>query len=169
MSSSTVDWLWVTLAGVYLNVNSYCNYSQNRGHVSGANICSSSVRGMDNNTRFTTYIQALEQYANREGTSQIPAAHVEKFQETDIALGAWAGYIRQRYRKNQLSEDRVQKIQKIAHWQWGPFKPGPATDINRNVEIHQMRAAGKSLREIADVFDLSRQRVHQIIKKSEEI
>lgn len=99
----------------------------------------------------------------------MPAAHVEKLEEIDISLGAWVGYIRQRYRKNQLSEDRIQKIQEISHWQWGPFKPGPATDINRNHEIHQMRAAGKSLREIADVFDLSRQRVHQIIRKNEGI
>ena len=135
----------------------------------GANICSSIVMGMDNNTRFSTYIQALRQYTEREGNSQIPAAYVEKFQENHISLGAWVGYIRQRYRKNQLSDDRIQKIQEIPHWQWGPFKPGPATDINRNLEIHQMRAAGKSLREIADVFDLSRQRVHQIIKKNEDI
>ena len=139
------------------------------GEVQGANTCSSIVIGMDNNTRFITYTQALSQYIEREGHSQIPAAHVEKIQENHISLGAWVGYIRQRYRKNQLSEDRVKKIQEISNWQWGPFKPGPATDINRNLEIHQMRAAGKSLREIADVFDLSRQRVHQIIRKNEEI
>ena len=139
------------------------------GHVLGANTCSSSVVVMDNDTRFSTYIQALEQYIQREGDSQIPAAHIEKFQENEISLGAWVGYIRQRYRKNQLSEDRIQKIQKIQNWQWGPFKPGPATDINRNSQIHEMRSAGKSLREIADVFDLSRQRVHQIVKKNEEI
>ena len=139
------------------------------GEVSRANTCSSIVIGMDNNTRFITYTQALTQYIEREGHSQIPAAHTEKIQENHISLGAWVGYIRQRYRKNQLSEDRVKKIQEISNWQWGPFKPGPATDINRNLEIHQMRAAGKSLREIADVFDLSRQRVHQIIRKNEEI
>lgn len=139
------------------------------GEVQGANTCSSIVIGMDNNTRFSTYTQALTQYIEREGHSQIPAAHTEKIQENHISLGAWVGYIRQRYRKNQLSEDRVKKIQEISNWQWGPFKPGPATDINRNLEIHQMRAAGKSLREIADVFDLSRQRVHQIIRKNEEI
>jgi DNA-binding NarL/FixJ family response regulator len=139
------------------------------GEVSRANTCSSIVIGMDNNTRFSTYTQALTQYIEREGNSQIPAAHVEKIQENHISLGAWVGYIRQRYRKNQLSEDRVKKIQEIPNWQWGPFKPGPATDISRNSEIHQMRAAGKSLREIADVFDLSRQRVHQIIRKNEDV
>jgi len=30
-----------------------------------------------------------------------------------------------------------------------------------------MRSAGASLREIADEFDLSRQRVHQIIKRTQ--
>ena len=35
----------------------------------------------------------------------------------------------------------------------------------RNELIKQMRLDGRSLREIADEFDLSRQRVHQIVKK----
>ena len=56
-------------------------------------------------------------------------------------------------------------MQEIAGWQWGPFQPGPATDVKRNEIIKEMRIDGKSLREIADEFDLSRQRVHQIIKK----
>jgi len=132
-----------------------------------ANTCSSNVDGMDNNTKFNTYIQALSQYVAREGNSKIPAIHVEKFEEKEIALGAWVGYIRQRYRKNQLSQDRIDKISLVANWQWGPFQPGPATDAQRNQEIYSLRSAGKSLREIADIFDLSRQRVHQILKKSE--
>jgi len=122
---------------------------------------------MDNNTKFNTYIQALSQYVTREGNSKVPAVHVEKFEEKDIALGAWVGYIRQRYRKNQLSQERIDKINSVANWQWGPFQPGPATDAQRNQEILSLRSAGKSLREIADLFDLSRQRVHQILKKSE--
>ena len=99
---------------------------------------------MDNNTKFNTYIKALEQYIAREGNSKVPAIHVENFEEKDVTLGAWAGYIRQRFRKGQ---------------------PGPATDSKRNEVIRNMRTEGKSLREIADEFDLSRQRVHQIVKK----
>jgi DNA-binding NarL/FixJ family response regulator len=119
---------------------------------------------MDNTTRFNTYIGALRQFVAREGHSHVPAAHVEKFGESEINLGAWAGYTRQRYRKNQLSEERVRELSTVPGWNWGPLRPGPATDVNRNKQILEMRAAGKSLRQIADEFDLSRQRVHQIVR-----
>lgn len=120
---------------------------------------------MDNTTKFNIYLQALEQYIAREGDSRIPATHIEKLENSDVSLGAWAGYIRQRHRKNLLSEIRAARLEQIQGWQWGPFQPGPATDDSRNETIRNMRAAGKSLREIADEFSLSRQRVHQIIKK----
>ena len=119
---------------------------------------------MDNTTRFNTYIKALSQFAAREGHCNVPAIHTEIIENNDVTLGAWVGYVRQRRRKNQLSEERAAAIQAVSGWQWGPLKPGPATDANRNYEILQMRAAGSSLRQIADKFDLSRQRVHQIVK-----
>lgn len=120
---------------------------------------------MDNTTKFNIYVAALEQYISRNGNSKVPASHIEKIGENEISLGAWAGYIRQRYRKNQLPAARIQRLEEIANWQWGPFQPGPATDSARNDSIRELRIQGKSLREIADEFDLSRQRVHQIIKK----
>lgn len=120
---------------------------------------------MDNITRFNTYIKALKNFIEREGHSHVPAAHIEKIEENGINLGAWAGYTRQRYRKNQLSEERTGELSNIAAWVWGPLRPGPATDINRNNQILEMRAAGKSLRQIANEFDLSRQRVHQIVRE----
>ena len=119
---------------------------------------------MDNTTRFNTYIKALSQFAAREGHCNVPAIHTEIIENNDVTLGAWVGYVRQRRRKNQLSEERAAAIQAVSGWQWGPLKPGPATDTDRNSEILQMRAAGSSLRQIADKFDLSRQRVHQIVK-----
>jgi DNA-binding NarL/FixJ family response regulator len=119
---------------------------------------------MDNTTRFNTYIKALSQFAAREGHCNVPAIHTEIVENNDVTLGAWVGYVRQRRRKNQLSEERAAAIQAVSGWQWGPLKPGPATDADRNYEILQMRAAGSSLRQIADKFDLSRQRVHQIVK-----
>lgn len=119
---------------------------------------------MDNTTRFNSYLVALRQFAEREGHCNVPAVHTELVGEKEVTLGAWVGYVRQRRRKNQLSEDRAAQIQAVPGWQWGPLKPGPATDMNRNSEILEMRAAGHSLRQIADKFDLSRQRVHQIVK-----
>jgi DNA-binding NarL/FixJ family response regulator len=120
---------------------------------------------MDNNTRFNTYIQALQQFSSREGHCNVPAVHTEIVDGKEITLGAWVGYVRQRRRKNQLSDNRASELQAVSGWQWGPLKPGPATDADRNQQILQMRAAGSSLRQIADQFDLSRQRVHQIVKK----
>jgi DNA-binding NarL/FixJ family response regulator len=120
---------------------------------------------MDNTTKFNLYTGALEQYISKNGNSKIPAAHIEILNEKEISLGAWAGYIRQRFRKNQLPAARVTRLEQIEGWNWGPFQPGPATDSVRNESIRELRGQGKSLREIADEFDLSRQRVHQIIKK----
>jgi DNA-binding NarL/FixJ family response regulator len=120
---------------------------------------------MDNTTKFNLYTGALEQYISKNGNSKIPAAHIEILNEKEISLGAWAGYIRQRFRKNQLPAARVTRREQIEGWNWGPFQPGPATDSVRNESIRELRGQGKSLREIADEFDLSRQRVHQIIKK----
>lgn len=120
---------------------------------------------MDNNTKFTLYVQALEQYISENNHSRIPASYIQEFENQKISLGAWAGYIRQRYRKNQLSNVRIAALEQVNGWQWGPFQPGPATDSARNEIIRELRIQGKSLREIADEFDLSRQRVHQIVKK----
>lgn len=120
---------------------------------------------MDNTSKFNTYLEALSQFIKREGNSKVPAMHIEYLNEKSISLGAWVGYVRQRYRKTNLSIERIQKIETIDGWQWGPFQPGPATDSKRNEVIKQMRVDGRSLREIADEFDLSRQRVHQIVKK----
>ena len=90
---------------------------------------------MDNTTRFNTYIKALSQFAQREGHCDVPAIHTEIIDNSDVTLGAWVGYVRQRRRKNQLSEDRAQKLEELPGWQWGPLRPGPATDNQRNKNI----------------------------------
>lgn len=120
---------------------------------------------MDNSSRFEMYLNALKQFSAREGHSNVPAIHIEIYESKEIFLGAWIGYVRQRKKKNQLSENRISRLEELSGWSWGPLKPGPATDKNRNTNILEMRAAGKSLRQIADEFDLSRQRIHQIVKK----
>jgi len=121
---------------------------------------------MDNTTRFIKYISALRQFSERNSHCRVPAVHIEIIEGTEIALGAWVGYVRQRKRKNQLSEQRIVELERVFGWEWGPLRPGPATDIPRNVKIHELRAAGASLSQIADEFDLSRQRIHQIVKRA---
>jgi DNA-binding CsgD family transcriptional regulator len=46
-----------------------------------------------------------------------------------------------------------------------PAKRGPKPrNIDRDVQIQQLRKDGKTLQAIADLFDISRQRVCQIVK-----
>lgn len=120
---------------------------------------------MDNSTRFNRYVQALQQYINREGHGLVPANHTEVLEGSEINLGAWVGYMRQRKKNNQLPQDRIDRLSSISEWNWGPLKPGPATKNNRNNEIAQLRRNGLSLAQIADQYQLSRQRVHQIVKR----
>ena len=119
---------------------------------------------MDNSQKFKLYISALKQYSEREGHCNVASTHVEKVDNFECSLGPWVGYVRQRYKKSQLSEDKVRALSNLPGWQWGPLKPGPATDVIRNKKIQEMRASGSSLRQIADAFDLSRKRIHQIVR-----
>jgi hypothetical protein len=120
---------------------------------------------MDNNTRFKLYVRALTQFAERNSHTRIPAVHVEIVDGREVNVGAWVGYMRQRYKKGQVSAEKVAELENLSGWTWGPLKPGPATNNDRNAEIVNMRSSGLTLREIADSYDLSRQRVHQIVKK----
>jgi hypothetical protein len=121
---------------------------------------------MDNTTRFNQYIQALQQYITREGHAHVPATHTETLNTTTINLGTWVGYMRQRNKNNQLPQNRTDTLNNTIGWTWGPLKPGPATKNARNNEIHNMRLNGQSLSQIADHYQLSRQRVHQIVKRT---
>lgn len=120
---------------------------------------------MDNITRFNLTITAINQFLEREGHCRVPATHIEDVNGSPLPLGSWVGYLRQRRRKGQLSQDKIAKLENIRDWQWGPLRPGPATNADRNSRILDLHRGGKSLRFIADEFDLSRQRVHQIVKK----
>lgn len=121
---------------------------------------------MDNNTRFSRYHQALQQYIAREGDALVPATHIETLGGEDVNLGAWVGYMRQRKKNDKLAQDRIDALNATRGWTWGPLKPGPATKSLRNDDITKMRQTGLSLSQIADQYNLSRQRVHQIIKRA---
>ena len=124
---------------------------------------------MDNITRFDLTVTAINNFRAREGHCFIPAVHVEYIDDIAVPLGSWVGYVRQRRRKGQLSAAKIQKLESIPGWQWGPLRPGPATNADRNVRIIDLHRSGKSLRFIADEFDLSRQRVHQIVQKHAKV
>lgn len=115
------------------------------------------------NTTFEQYIRLLEQFAAREGHTKIPVAHIEDLDGTRVKLGAWVGYIRQRYRRGGLDESRANLLTGLPGWQWGPLPPGPAAKHGRDSEIIELRQTGLSLQQIADRYNISRQRVHQIV------
>jgi hypothetical protein len=115
------------------------------------------------NTTFEQYFNLLEQYASREGHTRVPVAHVEEAGGVKIKLGAWVGYIRQRYRRGGLDESRANLLAGLPGWEWGPLPPGPASKDNRDQEILELRKSGLSLQQIADRYNISRQRVHQIV------
>ena len=127
---------------------------------------STNIQNMDNNTRFNRYHQALQQYITREGNALVPATHIEKIDNEAMTLGAWVGYMRQRYKNGKLNQDRIDSLNSITGWTWGPLKPGPATKTLRNDDITKLRSTGLSLSQIADQYNLSRQRIHQIIKRA---
>ena len=118
---------------------------------------------MTNEDRWNQYLSALNAYVAREGHARVPASHSERLDGTVVNLGAWVGYIRQRKRTGLLSQARVDMISAVPGWEWGPLRPGPTADAERNTEILTLRTQGVSLQRIGDQFGLSRQRVHQIV------
>lgn len=123
---------------------------------------------MDNTTRFNTYLTALTQFIEREGHPKVPAIHIETVDGKDIKVGAFASYCRQRYKQNLLPQNRIDALNSIPGWQWGPFKPGPSSNTTRNSVITQEHASGMSLGDLANKYQLSRQRVHQIVGKKRD-
>ena len=120
---------------------------------------------MTNTERWSRYLTALHHYATRTGNARVPASHTETLEDgSPVALGAWVGYVRQRYRAGLLSVERATQLADVPGWEWGPLRPGPVADHLRNAEILTLRSQGVSLQRIGDQFGLSRQRVHQIVR-----
>ena len=124
---------------------------------------------MDRQTRWNTYLTALQDYAATNGHARVPAGFtIHEEDGSSLHLGAWVGYVRQRYRSNRLNPQRIESLASIPGWEWGPLRPGPRTDDARNSEILRLRNQERlSLQKIADVYGLSRQRIHQIIKNGD--
>jgi hypothetical protein len=118
-----------------------------------------------NTDRWERNFQALAQYTTRTGNARVPASHVELYEGNNTPIGAWVGYMRQRYRTGILSAPRVERLQSLAGWTWGPLRPGPASNNERDEQILRLRSEGKSLQAIAEQVGVSRQRVHQIARR----
>ena len=119
-----------------------------------------------NQDRWERNFLALSQFVNREGHARVPASHNELHDGRNVPIGAWVGYMRQRYRHNTLRADRVERLSSLNGWTWGPLRPGPASNNERDLEVVRLRNEGLSLQSIAERVGVSRQRVHQITRRS---
>lgn len=120
---------------------------------------------MTNHEKWNLYLAALNAYVERTGHARVPASHVQTMPDgTVLNLGTWVGYVRQRQRAGLLSAERTEILTAIPGWQWGPLPPGPSADVERNAAIMTLRSQGVSLQRIGDIYGLSRQRVHQIVR-----
>lgn len=104
-------------------------------------------------------IAALTVFVNREGTALVPS----NYEEGNLNLGSWVSYLRTRRNNGKLSQAKIEQLESFQGWEWGPLRPGPKTDAQRDATIRDMRANNMSLAAIGDVFGLSRQRIHQIV------
>ena len=122
----------------------------------------------------------------------MPALHVEVLEGMEVKLGSFVSYQRQRRRKILLAcerarvgdsvaalakadknhlrfRDREQALESVNGWAWGPLRPGPASKAARNLEINKLYGEGTPVKALSDQFDLSRQRVHQIVGPKQKV
>lgn len=116
----------------------------------------------------------------------MPALHVEVLEGMEVKLGSFVSYLRQRRRKLREDRDiarnrgdsaavrklesnlvkfreREEALESIPGWEWGPLRPGPASKAARNREIQRLYSGGARVKALADTYELSRQRIHQIV------
>jgi hypothetical protein len=118
--------------------------------------------------KWDLYVRALRDFVSTNNHSEVPSGFVYEINGHSLKLGAWVGYIRARGRANNLSTEKYEELSSVSTWFWYQRKPGPYGDKNRDISIHEARKSGKSLQSIANEWDLSRQRVHQIVRRLEK-
>jgi hypothetical protein len=121
---------------------------------------------MNHKDTFIKNIRALNQFRMREGHCKVPATHIEMYEGQSVRLGNWVNYTRGRHRKNELPSERVRSLDMVPGWAWGPLRPGPHRKLERDAEILTARRHGQTMSQIADRYELSRQRIHQIVTAS---
>jgi hypothetical protein len=115
--------------------------------------------------RWQEHLAALNQYINRTGSALVPSNHIEVYGGRNIALGAWVSYNRQRHRNGTLSAERTSTLSALTGWKWEKQQPGRRYDKARDANILERYKSGVSAKSLADEFGLSRQRVHQIVRR----
>ena len=116
--------------------------------------------------KWESYLRALSEFVNVHGHSNVPSNFVFKDEQQELKLGTWVGYVRSRGRAGKLPDKRKSELEQIPQWSWNARRPGPSGDTQRDVAIIEARASGRRLQSIATEWNLSRQRVHQILRRS---
>jgi len=120
---------------------------------------------MRTSEKWSRNIRALEVFTSEHGHARVPAAAKVAVDGTVVSLGSWVSYLRVKFRAGTLSSERQAELENFSGWSWGPCKPGPMGDAQRDEAMLNAREAGRSLQSIADEYGLSRQRVHQILRR----
>lgn len=116
--------------------------------------------------KWSRNIKALEIFVSRNGHALVPASAKEEVDGIIVSLGSWVSYLRMKYRNGRLAQDKQIQLEQFPRWTWGPCKPGPIGDTQRDEAMLLARNSGRSLQSIADEYGLSRQRVHQILRRT---
>ncbi len=103
---------------------------------------------------------------SNNGHALVPASAKVEVDGVVVSLGSWVSYLRMKYRGGKLAQDRQAQLEQFPRWSWGPCKPGPTGDAQRDEAMLDARNTGRSLQSIADEYGLSRQRVHQILRRT---
>ncbi len=117
------------------------------------------------NTRWNRNFDALKTYEKDFGHTKVPANFKIKKDGVLINLGTWVAYIRTKHRQGLLTAEEIDCFEQLLGWSWNPKKTGPIRDFKRDKEIQDARESGVLPQQIADRFNISRQRVHQILKQ----
>jgi hypothetical protein len=120
---------------------------------------------MKTSEKWARNIRALEIYVGEHGHARVPAAARVVVNEVPVALGSWVSYLRVKNKMGTLAPEKKEILESFPSWAWGPCKPGPLGDAQRDEAMRQARETGRSLQSIADEYGLSRQRVHQILER----
>lgn len=116
-------------------------------------------------SKWNKNIQALSTYVAENGTALVPTSYKCSADGETISLGSWVTYVRIKYRAGTLAIERTAQLESFPGWTWGPCKPGPTGNPDRDSAMVQARQVGRSLQSIGDEYGLSRQRVHQILNR----
>lgn len=115
---------------------------------------------------WTVRMDALKEYVKENGHAQVPVKHVVSVSGYgDIYLGTWVSYLRTRYKNERLDLEQIAELEALPGWEW-KLSRGPQRDEERDQAILRLREEGQTLASIGEQYDLSRQRVHQILERA---